>query len=572
MAIFGQDGQPSVFEDEESTTVGPIVGDSINKVESGVGGEPEEKEAVKTSFEAIRSAIDQIPSEYFNNPQNEGVIKLYELFKKSDRAKMIKKYVEAESNTADPYLRKIDFIKIPEDLVNHFGLVDVLVPTMGRLSKIAQMIDGQMIGTNEAVELSDEDTSEILRETAVLARKKSDEIRQRILNRHSDAIESVPVTIDGESILRALIAIFKQAGSQSELEPKIQEKQKKIDDAAGKTSRRDSELVKDKFRVTRRLIDAILLAQLPAITDGKIAVSGDYYKLFKALEKEDSETGTTFMKVALENHVFKNNQTALAEFTNRATAEESPLEEDQLNYLGASRSWIHSYIVNKSNGNLTQKEEENQINRLNSAYTEKTKSIKNYYLARDFNLGNFGGIQLKPEIRLPLYTKVSLPVTKEDRIKESPIRNFMGGIGKVITGLFAAIPDRMNAETANAAAARNKAIFSGISSIVKAGVTVIGGKQAGRDYAEKVEKPLLGKKEKGIKEDMLAVSDAPGFTPVNPEAPGQAMQTPDQMVPNNMDTLALAGPGKKAKKKEEKKLVGSRVMSFSEFLDRKSKV
>lgn len=576
MAIFGQAGlyRGSIFENDGQSGVEQLVKDSIGKIESEVGGEQDSQKAVTTSFEALRSAFDQIPSEYFKNPQNEGLIKLHELFKRADRAEMLKKYVSSESKNADPYLKKIDLIKIPDDIANHIGIIDVLIPTMGRLHKIALMVEGQVAGVNEADQVKPEDVDaiDILKEAADLARKKSIEIGQKIINRHSDAIESVPTTIYGDAILRALIAIFKQAGSQSELEPKIQEKQKKIDDAAGKTSRRDSELVKDKFRVSRRLIDAILLAQLPAITDGKITVAGDYYKLYKALEKEDAEKGTTFMKVALDNHVFKNNTTALTEFTNRAVKEESPLEEDQLNYLSASKSWIHSYIVNKSNGNLTQKEEENNINRLTSAYVDKTKSIKNYYLARDFNLGNFGGVQMKPEIRLPLYTKVTLPVKEEDRIKESPLRNLLSGVGKIMKGLFGAIPDKIDQEILRAAQARNRAIFTGLSSIIRAGTTTIGGKQAGRDYAEKIEKPVLkalGMKEKGVKEDMLSISDASGLVPINPEAPGQTMQTPDSMVPNNMDVMALAGPGKKKKRKKEEAESSQKVMTFSEFVGRK---
>jgi hypothetical protein len=104
---------------------------------------------------------------------------------------------------------------------------------------------------------------------------------------------------------------------------------------------------------------------------------------------------------------------------------------------------------------------------------------------------------------------------------------------------------------------------------------VVGGKQAARDYEEKIEKPVskfaYGKDKAGVKEDMLSVADASGHVPINPEAPGQMMQTPAAMVPNNMDKMALAGPGKKKKGKKESAVVpGSKVMNFSEFLSRKA--
>ena len=226
-------------------------------------------------------------------------------------------------------------------------------------------------------------------------------------------------------------------------------------------------------------------------------------------------------------------------------------------------------------GNHTEKEESNYVTKLENVSTEKEKEIKNYYLSRDFNLGNFGGVQLKPEIKLPLYSRVKLPVTEEDRKKESPLRNLLKGIGQIAVGLFGAIPDRGNEMVAKSARSRNLAIFNGLNSIVKGTVTAVGGKQAGRDYSEKVAKLVPAKG--AVKEDMLSLGDAPGVVTVNPEAPGQALQTPDSLPGNNMDIFALAGPGRKitkpskSKKKSKKKAskVTNTVSSFSEFMQRK---
>ena len=99
-------------------------------------------------------------------------------------------------------------------------------------------------------------------------------------------------------------------------------------------------------------------------------------------------------------------------------------------------------------------------------------------------------------------------------------------------------------------------------SIVRGGVTAVGGKQAGRDFdkgVEKVTKKLrtdaIGLKpyEKGegaqffksaegktgrertLREDMLSISDA-GAPTINPETPGQTHQVPGTL-PTGTDPL-----------------------------------
>lgn len=85
---------------------------------------------------------------------------------------------------------------------------------------------------------------------------------------------------------------------------------------------------------------------------------------------------------------------------------------------------------------------------------------------------------------------------------------------------------------------------------------------------------VSGSRDTEVKEDMIAVSDSPGFIPVNPESPGQIMQTPDAL-PADMDMFALAGPGKKIKGKSKKKETavtpGGKVSNFSDFIKNKSK-
>ena len=229
------------------------------------------------------------------------------------------------------------------------------------------------------------------------------------------------------------------------------------------------------------------------------------------------------------------------------------------------------------------------MTKLENMEKEKEREIRNYYISKDINMGNFKGIQLKPDVRLPLYTRVKLAVSEEDRIAESPLRNILKGLGQLAAGLLSGIVDKGDPIVAKRNADQNRAIFNGIMSIVRGGVTAVGGKQAGRDFdkgVEKVTKKLrtdaIGLKpyEKGegaqffksaegktgrertLREDMLSISDA-GAPTINPETPGQTHQVPGTL-PTGTDPLFLAGPGKKASKK--KKTIGKKVLSFGDFL------
>lgn len=84
-------------------------------------------------------------------------------------------------------------------------------------------------------------------------------------------------------------------------------------------------------------------------------------------------------------------------------------------------------------------------------------------------------------------------------------------------------------------------------------------------------------KDKKIEEDMLATADSPLFTP------SPMHQVPATASPgNNMDTLALAGPGKttskssskkdskKKSKKEATTFPSNKVMTFQDFMDKRS--
>jgi hypothetical protein len=66
---------------------------------------------------------------------------------------------------------------------------------------------------------------------------------------------------------------------------------------------------------------------------------------------------------------------------------------------------------------------------------------------------------------------------------------------------------------------------------------------------------MIHKKNVKIKEDFTAPSISPGT----------GFQTPDSLPGDNMDTFALAGPGRSKKKGKKKPLI-KRVSTFKDFL------
>jgi len=82
---------------------------------------------------------------------------------------------------------------------------------------------------------------------------------------------------------------------------------------------------------------------------------------------------------------------------------------------------------------------------------------------------------------------------------------------------------------------------------------------------------------KELKEDMLGPMDSPSAQSTNVEGPGQIHQTPGSM-PTDMDLFSLTGPGKtkgdegskRNKKKEEATFPSNKVLSFGDFVKKRS--
>lgn len=314
--------------------------------------------------------------------------------------------------------------------------------------------------------------------------------------------------------------------------------------------------LRKKNRIREKLMSALSLGLLPPVIEGEIVEpGGDYFKLMKKLDLNNPAWLDASIKEVLIS------QERISSFNSGARQTESILEEDQLAYLHISSNWITKYVRSEVNGELSKRDIDNAVSKIKTVVQKKETEIKNYYLSKDFNMRNFNGIQLKPRLRLPLYQKVKLTVSESDRIAESPLKNLMKGFGQIVTGLISTIPLNWDPAVAKSNADQNRAVFNGLFNIIKGGVFVVS-KQGGRNFEKGVTK-LTNKVGLG----------AVGLTPYDKQEkkaneqvePGVALQTPATLPDANMDTFALAGPGKK-KKKSKKKSIIPKISSFKAFL------
>ena len=546
-----------------------------SQLEGKVGGNIQDDKTKITSFEGLEKAFDLIPLELTESANSPEMNDLVGLLIDKDRIDFLKAYVEKEAKVVNQIANDLKPIFTPKDELNFARSIQAYTTVSQRLLKIHNLMSPAPAKANESrlvEELNpDEDTKKKMEEIARVSKESLANSYAKIFNIQAKNIESIPETGEGADKLESLIELLSSLGVLSLVKEEAAKKKSRM-------PKEESLSTKKKKRISVRLLRAIAISQLPAISNQQIDKPGDYFRLFKSLESQNP----AWMDLSLEKYVFGGNAKEVSDFNATARGTESATEENQINYLRANRSWILSYIKSDKDGTLTDKEENNYVSQLETTCTEKEKEIKNYYLSRDFNISNVSGIQIKPEIKLPLYSKVRLAVSESDRLKESPLRNIVGGALAIVGGLFSRIEDKVDSGALAASKARNEAIFKGISAIAKGTVTLVGGKQAGRDYEAGLEKissklnperiTLSQDERKGrVKEDMIATTDATGYAPVNPEAPGQFMQTPNSMA-GTMDTFSLLGPGKKSEAKKKSKTAGSKVLTFADFIDSKSKV
>lgn len=414
-----------------------------------------------------------------------------------------------------------------------------------------------------------------------LSKSTEDAIKKEVADSIDDdikKIEELPETEEGkESLEINWKPLIDALGNREALQPAIEKKEKKIPE----TSRPNC---KKKVMIKNKLLTALRSCLLPKIQNGEVTPpGGDYFKFFKSLEKQNP----VWMEYSIKKEIPDDG--ARASFDAGARKVESASESDQLAYLKLCKKWMVQYIESEVDCVLDEKEQTKILAKVENMCKEKEREIRNHYISKDINMGNFKGIQLKPELRLPLYTKVKLAVSEADRIAESPLRNVIKGLGQMAVGLLATLPGKIDAESARRNMKQNQAVFNGLLSIIRGGVSVVGGKQAARDFDKGVQKvtsklrtDVIGLKpyaqgegpqffksaegktgrERPLREDMLSIADAGGPV-INPESPGQTHQVPGT-IPTGTDPLFLAGPVKKTKSK--KKEFGKKVMSFGDFL------
>lgn len=556
-----------------------------SEIVSKVGGSIDEEVDKKTSFEALKQVLEIIPLEYFENPDKEQLDEIFKLLIDPKRFDFLEKYIDLENQMTRAVLNELN---MEEGMVNPIKFnvsLSKYITLSERLLKIHRLLAGQVGGNKiEEAVLLDAETEQKIKRLVSELEKTILESNQKFNKKNSDRIKNLPDSPEGEEAYYKYKDLLQLTGLTDLFKEVLKAKEEKI--KIKDSTRTQSELIlKKKKRILERLINSIKLGSLPSIKNGEVSSEGDHFKLFKTLEKKNK----AWMDTALIRFVFNEDSSQYGEFNINAREKESALEKDQLAYLRANRSWIRTYIESSTSflegadgtpltAEFLEKDSTSLKTSLINAVSDREKEIKNYYLSRDFNLGNFAGVQIKPEIKLPLHQRVKLAITEEDLKKESPLRGILSGMGKVVTGLFGAIPDKSNTAVAAAARKRNLAVLNGLNAIVKGTVGLVGGKQAARDYDKEVTSKLPGKKEKGVKEDMISMADSPGAMVVNPEAPGQSLQTPHSLPGNNMDTFSLAGPlqkpwakskkKKKSKKSSDTKLT-NRVSSFSDFMKRK---
>ena len=523
------------------------------QIENKVGGKIEDETAKQTSFEAIETALDLISLELLDS-NREAVRKLFDLFIIEDKLDFIESFTKYSKDNSETLLSDMNKLNRDQDIQKFIVTFSKYSKLSERLLKIYKILSSEEIESiSEAIQVKPEIKQKIA-EILKVSKEATVNGFIRFNKQEADSILDIEEDEDTEAKQERRMELLNSLGVQEYINDELDRRGKSIK-SSGKESTQYSRI---KNKNTSRLIDALDVARLPNISNSEISAPGDYYRLFKRLEKENSE----WINRGLEVYVIgAQNAARRSEFETRARNNESIYEEDQITYLNAVKSWIIEYIKNEKDGVLAEKTETNLRTRLENTVSTKEKEIKNYYLSRDFNLGNFGGIQLKPEIDLPLYQKVELAVSEKDRIRESPLRNILKSLGTVITSLAGAIPYKENPETVRVSAARNIAIMNAINSLARGAVSAVGGKQAAREYDKTLTKVFGDRDKKKVTEDAVAST-----TSASVSSPGQDFQTPNAMITGGMDTFSLAGPGKKKRVKST-----GNALSFSEFM-KKGKV
>jgi hypothetical protein len=553
--------------------------DAVKIIKEKVGGDFK-KESRLSSFEGMTKGLNLL--ELSDIDSNDDYIKeIFRHLTKKENIEFVDRFIKNQKVRTKSITAKIKKTKDSASDVEFEKDVNTMMKVIERVLKIHKIFS---LNSAEIDEKLKNTLDRVLKNCEVTIQEKTNAIQQ-------EAIEQLGAALDEESDVEVeekvnqVEKVYLDLGLGDLIKELVKEIKDALSQKKGEVKTEDPEVTKKKEKISTKkiiinnLLDAMRLALLPELLGDEVKNTGDYYKLYQVLVQKNS----VFMTEVINTKLFDSSQVEeRSAFT--ARKDESGSEDYQLNYLNACREWIKLYIISELDGQLeSQKEIEKFLSQVDQIADEKEKEIRNYYTAKDFNLGQFQGLQIKPEIYLPLCLsrsrseaecKIKLPVSYKDRVAESPLKKFYLAVSSIVGGLFSNIPDTGDAAFAKKAAARNMAVVNGISSIIS-GTLGIFSKQASRDYEEglsNIKKKIsdtFAKPEKGaVREDMV------GLPAAQPTSPGQFLQTPDS-VPSGMDTFALLGPGgtgKKPVKKKKKpmKVLPKRgtVMGFDDFLNK----
>jgi hypothetical protein len=559
--------------------------DALKIIKEKVGGDFK-RESRLSSFEGIAKGMDLL--ELSEIEENDETIKqIFKHLMSQENIDFTEKFIRNQKGRTKAIGSKL---QKDGDKISDFEFkkdVNIMMKVIERVLKLNTLIRVNKAAVDEKLESR---VSKIITNSETAIAQKVKAIQQEGIQELEAAIELEDPIEVGERV-KQVEQVYVDLGLKDLIKELVSEIRGGLKNAAQeekKEEKKNPEETKKKQSITKkkivinRLIDALRLAILPELSGDEVKNGGGYYALYQALKNKNG----VFMDDVLKSKVFKDQQEELSAFT--AKASESGDESAQLAYLNGSKEWIKSYIVSELDGQIeSQRDIEKLLSEVERLAEEKEKEIRNYYTAKDFNLGQFKGLQIKPEIYLPLCLsrsrseaecKIKLPVSYKDRVDESPLKKFYLAGSAIMGGLFGNIPDTSDKAFAQAMAQRNQAIINGVSSIIS-GTLGIFSKQASRDYEEglsnikKKVKDTFSKPEKGtVREDMLGA-------PIQPMTePGQLLQTPDS-IPSGMDTFALLGPGGTGKKPSKKKKKPMKVlpkkggvMSFNDFLKRSKNI
>lgn len=566
--------------------------DALNIIKEKVGGDFK-KDSRRTAIIGLKDGLDLLEVEDIEE-NGEEIKQIFLHLSKKEVIEFLEHFVRSQKNRVQTVSAKLKKEKDTFSESEFKKQVNIIMNVIERVYKLHSIIKNNLSLIPNSTEEEKKQYDSVLNKLKKVMANCEKAIAEKmkiIQDEAKDSLDDAVETSDPEEAEEKINRVektFDDLGLKdliseliSQIRSEFESKKKKTEPIAREKEENPEEKKKKrsisrKKRTITKILDSLKLAMLPELDGDAVKTGGGYYALYTAL----STKNRLEMDNVINTKVFKTDQ----KFEKQAflgKKSESGSEEDQLSYLNSCRYWTLWYIESGEDGQIeSQRELEKLLTEINNVADEKEKEIKNYYTAKDFNLGQFKGLQIKPQIRLPLCLsrtrseadcEIKLPITYEDRVNESPLKKFYLGATAIVGGLFSNIPDNSDTAFAAKAAARNQAVISGISSIIS-GTLGLYSKQASRDYETGVEnvkkrvKETFARPKGGLKEDMLAMP-----APV-PTQPGQFLQTPDS-VPSGMDTFALLGPGgtgKKPTKKKKKpmKTIPQRggVMSFDAFL------